>query len=154
MSGAHPNIYESVSVFQEEENEASLRYYSALEGNPPPNSRRRKRIIDNQLLANYKNMLKNDEISLNTYVKYISTNFNFEKPKKSKKAEVSSSEDECESDDSGPDSDDWLHNDWMMWFYLLIIINYSFFCDLICIDNWRDMIFLMRDKSIIYVWQK
>ena len=88
MSGAHPNIYESVSVFQEEENEASLGYYSALEGNPPPNSRRRKRIIDNQLLANYKNMLKNDEISLNTYVKYISTNFNFEKPKKSKKAEV------------------------------------------------------------------
>ena len=64
LSVAHSDIYKAISKFQEEESDASLKYYRAL-------NNEKVNVINDSILNNHRQMYRNDEISIDAYTKYI-----------------------------------------------------------------------------------
>ena len=91
----YPDIFASIELFREEENEAQFIWFGALNGEKAP-YRRSKSIIDDETLASFKSMLRSREIRIDTYIKYVSQKFSLEKIHKTVAAEtiVSSSDEE------------------------------------------------------------
>ncbi|CAF0884641.1 unnamed protein product, partial [Brachionus calyciflorus] len=71
LSVAHPDIFKAVNKFKEEEVDVSIKLCRALNKEKPP-ARKKLNILSDALLVNYKKMLENQEISIDTF---ISSNF-------------------------------------------------------------------------------
>ncbi|CAF1044124.1 unnamed protein product [Brachionus calyciflorus] len=74
LSIAHPDIFKAISKFKEEETDASLKYYRAMNNEKPP-ERRKLNVINDAILNNGRQMLQNNEISIDTYSKYVAMMF-------------------------------------------------------------------------------
>ena len=108
---AHPDIFKAISKFKEEETDASLKYYRANnedEEDSQP-TRRKLNVISDAILNNHREMLKNNEISIDTYSKYVALMFDINALSKKKK-KVQDDGDDNDSDElssaSEIDSDD------------------------------------------------
>ncbi|CAF1135550.1 unnamed protein product, partial [Brachionus calyciflorus] len=71
LSVAHPDIFKAISKFKEEETDASLKYYRAINNENAP-ARKKLNVINDAILNNHRQMLLDSEISIDTYSKYVS----------------------------------------------------------------------------------
>lgn len=88
LSVAHPDIFKSITKFKEEETDAALKFYRATnkekeKENAP--QRRKFNIISDTILNNQRQMLRDGEISIDTYTKYVSLLFELNALDKKKK---------------------------------------------------------------------
>ncbi|CAF0787908.1 unnamed protein product [Brachionus calyciflorus] len=84
LSVPHSDIYKAISKFQEEESDASLKYYRAL-NNEKASPRKKLNVINDSILNIHRQMLRNDEISIDAYTKYIVMMFDVNSIDKNKK---------------------------------------------------------------------
>ncbi|CAF0766403.1 unnamed protein product [Brachionus calyciflorus] len=94
LSVSRPNIYTAINKLKEEEVDASLKFFRALNGNKAP-PRNKLYVINDVIFLNQRQMLLNNEISVETYIKYSIKVFDFAKLEK-KLDKI----DECTDDDS------------------------------------------------------
>ncbi|CAF0908104.1 unnamed protein product [Brachionus calyciflorus] len=74
LSVSHPDIFKDISKFKEEETDASLIYYRAI-NNEKATPRKKLNVINDAILNNNRQMLLDSEISIDTYSKYVSMMF-------------------------------------------------------------------------------
>ncbi|CAF1038608.1 unnamed protein product [Brachionus calyciflorus] len=88
LSVAHPDIFKSITKFKEEETDAALKFYRATnkeKENENAPQRRKFNIINDTILNNHRQMLRDEEISIDTYTKYVSLLFELNALDKKKK---------------------------------------------------------------------
>jgi hypothetical protein len=100
---AHPDIFKSIDKFKEEETDAAIKYHRAIKKEKAP-PRRKLNIINDAILNNHRQMLRDNEISIDTYTKYVTMLFDLNALEKKKKK--SQNEDEELSTASEYDSDE------------------------------------------------
>ncbi|CAF1124381.1 unnamed protein product, partial [Brachionus calyciflorus] len=91
LSVAHPYIFKSISKFKEEETDAALKFYRAINNEKAP-QRRKLNIINDTFLNNHRQMLRDEEISIDTYTKYVSMLFELSSLDKKKKKTLNDEE--------------------------------------------------------------
>ncbi len=106
LSTAHPDIFSSIDLFRAEENNAQLAWFSAEKGDKPPYVRR-SWVINEEELATFKLMLRENEITPEVYLRRVSSRLHLDKLQKAGAvaATVSSTEDECNLESNSDDSD-------------------------------------------------
>jgi hypothetical protein len=108
VSIAHPDIYRAIEKLKVKEVDAGVKYYKALKGEKAP-PRIKLYVINDALLVSYKQMLLDQDISLETYAKYLVKTFDFSKlEKKIKDAEADDDDSDAESVSDSSSSDDSL----------------------------------------------
>lgn len=109
LSVAHPDIFKSIAKLKEEEVDSSLKYFRALKYDKPP-VRNKLYVIKDTILLQNKQMLIDNDISLETYLKYSIKCFDFSKLEKKLKDSESLVESDAESisdcSDSSSDGED------------------------------------------------
>lgn len=99
LAVAHPNIFKAITKFKEEETAASLKYFHAINNEKPP-PRRKLNVINDGILNNHRQMLKDLEISVDTYLKHVANIFDLNALNKKKKKVHDDNDDNDDEDDS------------------------------------------------------
>jgi hypothetical protein len=84
LSVVKPDIFSAIQKLKEEEVDASMKYYRAIHGEKAP-PRNKLYIINDTIFLHQKQMLLNNEISIETYIKYSIKVFDFAKLEKKQK---------------------------------------------------------------------
>ncbi|CAF0736634.1 unnamed protein product [Brachionus calyciflorus] len=107
LSIARSDIYKVISKFKIEEVDSSLKYIRALNNERPP-PRKKLFIINDALLLNQNKMLLDNDITIDTFVKYTIQILDFSKlEKKLKDIDLDeASSDETESENSSSECDE------------------------------------------------
>ncbi|CAF0785946.1 unnamed protein product [Brachionus calyciflorus] len=105
LTVAKPDIFKVINKFKVEEVDAGLKYHRALKHEKPP-LRNKLYIINDAILLNQKQMLRDKEISIDTYVKYAIQTFDFSKlEKKLKENFIDDDDDDDDESESDRDTD-------------------------------------------------
>ncbi|CAF0949725.1 unnamed protein product, partial [Brachionus calyciflorus] len=107
MVSAHPNIYKSIEFFQVQETSAFVKYAHALDNKPPPPRNKLDVGKDNNLSIFKKQLVQND-ISLESYIKYIMPLFKFRRNKNSENNPNDTDSSYGEENDDDEDGDESL----------------------------------------------